>query len=113
MSRVAVAVLTLFVAGVAAASEVPVIAIERTCNAAKPLDAQDTQPVETCVRDEREARLQLQAQWVTFAENNRRTCVEQTLVGGYPSYVDVLTCLEMYGPSAGGASTRPRRKFGQ
>ena len=86
------------------------ISIERTCGAAKPLDAQDTSPVET---DEREARAQLEAQWGRFAESNRNVCVQQTYVGGYPSYDDVLTCLQMYGPSAAGASTRTRRRFGQ
>jgi hypothetical protein len=114
MSRVlAAAAVLLFLAGIAAAAEFPVISIERTCSAAKPLDAQDTTPVETCLRDEREARAQLEAQWHRFAESNRSVCVQQTYVGGYPSYDDVLTCLQMYGPSSAGASTRTKRKFGQ
>jgi hypothetical protein len=79
-------------AGGAAAAEFPTISIERTCRAAKPLDAQDTAPVETCMRDEREARAQLQAQWGGFAESNRNVCLQQTYVGDYPSYDDVLTC---------------------
>ena len=70
MSRLALAVTVLGLAtGVAAAAEFPVISIERTCGAAKPLDAQDTSPVETCLRDEREARAQLEAQWGGFAES--------------------------------------------
>jgi hypothetical protein len=79
--------------------------------AAKPLDAQDISPVETCTRGEREARA-ARTQWATFAEGNRRLCFEQTNVAGYPSYVDVLTCFQIYGPSSAGASTRPKRKFG-
>ena len=114
MSRLALAVTVFGLAtGAAAAAEFPVISIERTCSAAKPLDAQDTSPVETCLRDEREARTQLEAQWGRFAESNRNVCVQQTYVGGYPSYDDVLTCLQMYGPSSAGASARTRRKFGQ
>ncbi len=113
MSRLTVAVTVLgLVTGAAAAAEFPMISIERTCSAAKPLDAQDTSPVETCLRDERAARAQLEAQWDRFAESNRNVCV-QTYVGGYPSYDDVLTCLQMYGPSPAGVSTRKRRKFGQ
>ena len=88
-------------AGGAAAAKFPVISIERTCSAAKPLDAQDTNPVETCLRDEREARAQLEAQWGRFAESNRNVCVRQTYVA---SYDDVLTCLQMYGPSSAGGS---------
>jgi hypothetical protein len=114
MSRLTLAVAVLGLAtGVAAAAEFPAISIDRTCGAAKPLDAQDTSPVETCLRDEREARAQLEAQWGRFAESNRNVCVQQTYVGGYPSYDDVLTCLQMYGPSSAGASTRRKRNFGQ
>jgi hypothetical protein len=58
-------------------------------------------------------RAQLEAQWGRFAESNRNVCVQQTYVGGYPSYDDVLTCLQMYGPSSAGASTRRKRNFGQ
>jgi hypothetical protein len=99
--------------GVAAAAEVPTIPIERTCRAAKPLDAQDTQPVETCLRDERAARSELQGEWARFAESQRRLCVEQTNTGGFPSYVEVLTCLEMYGPAPSAPVRRARRQFGQ
>ena len=35
-------------------------------------------PVETCLRDEREARAQLETQWSRFAESNRNVCVQQT-----------------------------------
>ena len=70
MSRLTLAVTVLgLVTGAAAAAECPVIPIERTCSAAKPLDAQDTSPVETCLRDERAARAQLEAQWDRFAES--------------------------------------------
>jgi hypothetical protein len=61
-------------AGLAAAAELPAISIERTCRAAKPLDAQDTQPVESCVRDEREARSELEVHWAKFGEGHRRLC---------------------------------------
>jgi hypothetical protein len=114
MSRLALALTVLGLAsGAVAAAEFPVIPIERRCSAATPLDAQDTSPVETCLRDEREARAQPEAQWSRFAANDRDVCVQQTYVGGYPSYDDVLTCLQMYGASPAGVSTRTRRKFGQ
>ena len=35
-----------------------------------------------------------------FAESNRNVCV-QTYVGGYPSYDDVLTCLQNVRPELG------------
>jgi hypothetical protein len=113
MSRLALTISAFLVAGTAIAAEFPTISIERTCSAAKPLDAPDTQPVENCTREEREARSQLEAKWRSFAENNRRICAEQTNIGGYPSYADVLTCLEMYGPSSAGSGMRPKHKFAQ
>jgi hypothetical protein len=114
MSRLAIIAAALAVTtGLAAAAEFPAISIERTCRAAKPLDAQDTNPVETCLRDETAARSELQAQWARFNESQRRICAEQTHVGGYPSYVDVLTCLQMYEVGASAAGRRLRRQFGQ
>ena len=114
MSRLAVAASALAIAtGIAAAAEFPTIAIERTCRTAQPLDSQDTQPVEHCTQEEREARAQLEAQWAKFAADKQRLCVEQTNLGGYPSYVEVLTCLQMYEWGASGAAPRPKRRFGQ
>jgi hypothetical protein len=114
MSRLALAAAALAVVmGLATAAEFPAISIERTCSAAKPLDAEDTRPVENCTREERDARSQLEAQWATFPENNRRLCVEQTSIGGYPSYVDVLTCLQMYQTGPAPAGRRPKRQFRQ
>jgi len=108
MCRRALLAATLAIAtSVAAAAEFPTISIERTCRGAQPLDAQETRPVETCARDEREARSQLEAQWAKFAEHNRR------LFGDSPSYVEVLTCLQMYDSNASGASAPPKRRFGQ
>jgi hypothetical protein len=114
MLRLAAIASTLAVtAGLAAAAELPAISIERTCRAAKPLDAQDTQPVDSCVRDEREARSELEAHWAKFGEGHRRLCVEQTSIGGSPSYVDVLTCLQTYQPGFSTLAPRPKRQFGQ
>ena len=44
----------------------------------------------------RSARAELQRQWAQFDPVNRTSCVEETGLGGYPSYVEVLTCLQMY-----------------
>jgi hypothetical protein len=87
----------------------PVISIERTCGPAKPLDAQDMSPVETCLRGARAARNPVEQ-----VRGEQPQCLRpaDTYVGGYPSYDDVLTCLHMYGPSSAGASTGTRRRFG-
>src|SRR5438874_931861 len=80
-----------------AAEEVPRFNIESTCRAVQPLGPEDTDPFRGCMRDETAAEADLNRQWARFAPGDRSNCVEETGIGGYPSYVEVLTCLQMYG----------------
>jgi hypothetical protein len=48
-----------------------------------------------CSRDEAIALLQLQQAWTEFAGADKQTCVGETTIGGFASYVELLTCLEM------------------
>jgi hypothetical protein len=91
----------------ALAAEVPGLAIEATCRAAPRLEASDPDPYQSCMKDEQAARSELEQQWASFNPQHRETCMEQTRVGGSPSYIDVLTCLQMY---AGMPPTRPPRR---
>ena len=51
------------------------------------------------------ARTQLEKVWTTHTTQQRTECVSlEGVGGGSPSYVDVLTCLEMYATR----SVRPR-----
>jgi hypothetical protein len=49
-----------------------------------------------CLRQERSARDQLQAQWSQFAPSDRAMCTSAARITGGtpPSYVDLLTCLQ-------------------
>jgi hypothetical protein len=89
--------LVLFAAPVVAlAGELPRLDVEASCRAAQPLNGQDRDPYQGCMRDEMEARTQLEQQWASFNDQYRDTCIQETNVEGSPSYVDVLTCLQMY-----------------
>lgn len=55
------------------------------------------QSVKSCVNDEQNARQQLQKQWSTFPASNRKSCATEENIGGTPSYVSLLTCLQMPG----------------
>jgi hypothetical protein len=55
-------------------------------------------PASACQADEEHARDALAARWSEFKPNARTTCVEGASFGGPPSYVEVLTCLEMKKP---------------
>src|SRR5690349_15194768 len=54
-----------------------------------------SQQYKSCVRDEQNARQQLQGRWTTFPAAQRTSCASQESVGGTPSYVSLLTCLQM------------------
>ncbi|SEF89590.1 hypothetical protein [Bosea lathyri] len=69
--------------------------IEQTCrNAGEPAVA-GRPPNQACRDDERKAETTLQQRWSQYPAASRVTCVESTGLGGPPSYVQVLTCLEM------------------
>jgi hypothetical protein len=48
-----------------------------------------------CMKDEQDARVQLTSQWETFIASDRATCTQNETTGGSPSYVELLTCLQM------------------
>ena len=51
--------------------------------------------VERCSQDETAALWQLKMEWVQFVGADKRSCVETTQTGGFASYVELLTCLQM------------------
>ena len=55
-------------------------------------------PASACVADEEKARDQLQAKWSQYPLAARDSCVDGAKLGGPPSYVQVITCLEMKQP---------------
>jgi len=48
-----------------------------------------------CSQDEAEALEQLKANWAQFTGVDKSTCHSLATVGGFASYVELLTCLEM------------------
>lgn len=88
----------------AAAQQLPRFDIQASCRSAQALTVEDRDPVQGCMRDEAEAERQLQAIWGGAAATHRETCAAQARLVGSPSYVEVLTCLQMY---QGAASTAP------
>jgi len=79
----------------AEAQQLPRLDIEATCKAAPRLLASDANPFEGCMQDERDAERELQGMWSGAAPAHRETCAGEAQVGGSPSYVDMLTCLQM------------------
>lgn len=72
--------------------------IEQTCRHADEPATGVGRPNQVCREDERNAEASLQQRWTAFPVSNRGSCVEGAKLGGPPSYVQVLTCLEMAAP---------------
>ena len=83
---------------VAVADRVPAFDIARSCK----LDTAATtgpsvdQSLKNCVNDENRARQELVSQWPKFSASSKAQCIPLEGIGGDPSYVSLLTCLQMY-----------------
>ena len=77
----------------AARVQVPNFDIKKACSIHVP-DMIGTP--QSCERDERAARDELKRVWATFPASVRRTCLAYVNIGGMPSYVELLTCGQMY-----------------
>jgi hypothetical protein len=78
------------------ADAVPRYDIRRTCRAAVTLAAgSEGRTVESCMAGEEAARKDLEKQWAKVPAAERTQCVGTVAVGGSPSYVELLICLEM------------------
>jgi hypothetical protein len=82
---------------VAVADRLPKFDISRSCK----LDVAATagltvdQSIKSCINDEQKARQQLASQWSKFPAASRASCTSQESIGGTPSYVSLLTCLQL------------------
>lgn len=79
------------------ADRVPTFDISRSCK----LDLAATaglsidQSLKGCVGDEKRAHKTLAIQWSKFSAPSKAECIPQESIGGTPSYVSLLTCLQM------------------
>jgi hypothetical protein len=48
-----------------------------------------------CSHDESDALQQIKKEWPQFSDHDRSACLTEATVGGFESYVELLTCLEM------------------
>ena len=82
---------------VAVADQVPMFDIAKSCklDVAATTGLTDNQPVKSCMNDEQKAQQQLATQWSTFPAANKAQCGSMEAIGDTPSYVSLLTCLQM------------------
>jgi hypothetical protein len=49
-----------------------------------------------CTKDETDAKNELGKSWPQFGASDKQACVGESSIGGAQSYVELLTCLEMF-----------------
>jgi len=76
---------------IAVSDTVPKFDIVRECR----FEGGSTVEFDRCSQDEAEALEQLKANWAQFTGVDKNTCLSVAMIGGFASYVELLTCLEM------------------
>ena len=78
-----------------ASDSVPKFDVERTCEPVAAASGLPGRDAPACQRDEQDARNTLQQDWTQYSSIQRSRCTGLVATGGPPSYVELLTCLEM------------------
>ena len=77
------------------ADAVPKFNVEQTCRRAGEVSVSLGRSAGDCKRDEDDAHGKLQQDWAQYSPAQRTSCVRFSSLGSSPSYVELLTCLEM------------------
>jgi hypothetical protein len=77
------------------ADKVPQLSFEQSCRAAVEAAATPNRDENACLADERQAKAKLEQEWTKFTAAQRQHCTRLSTTGGPPSYVELLTCVEM------------------
>ena len=88
---------------VAVSDTVPKFDIARECRS----EGELTVEFDRCQQDEAAALEQLRSSWMQFIFGDKSTCLASATIGGFASYVELLTCLEM-ARDVGNADNNPR-----
>ena len=78
-----------------AADGVPILKVEPSCKAAGAVGLGMGRTAESCMNDEKAAREDLIKTWSTFSADDKTHCLSMISTGGSPSYVELISCLEM------------------
>jgi hypothetical protein len=73
---------------------IPALDINKSCKSVSSLAVGQVSS-EKCVEQENAAKAELQKTWSTFAAGDRERCTGLATAGGYPSYIELLSCVQM------------------
>ena len=80
---------------VLAADPVPKFDTGPICRSAGAAAVMATRNTASCEQDENNARATLEKEWSQFTPSDKARCGRLVTLGGGPSYVELLTCLEL------------------
>jgi hypothetical protein len=86
-----------------AADPFPSFDVAKNCKAEVAENSGIGETLESCTRDEEQARQELMPQWDHYTKEDKATCIREAGLDGSPSYVELQTCLEI-------ADDKPRTK---
>ena len=96
LNRVVIASLLLGLrVTVAVADGPPKLDVTTTCDAAARYSIVAGRDNEACLGDEREAERAIAQNWSKYNADDKTQCVGTVTTGGPPSYVELLSCLEI------------------
>jgi hypothetical protein len=78
------------------ADTIPRVNYTQTCRIESQQTGATEQDREACDRDEEAALDQLKKDWSKYSAGDKGNCISSTTGGYLPSYVELVTCLEMY-----------------
>ena len=81
--------------GFAVADGPPKLNVGPSCDAAARGAVSLGRNAEACMRDERDAQDQLTNNWSQYSRAHKTQCVGMTNRGGPPSYVELISCLDI------------------
>jgi hypothetical protein len=76
---------------IAVSDAIPRLDVEKECR----FEGGSSEVFDRCMRDENQAQSEIPAVWPKVTEADRNGCVSEATGGGYQSYIELLTCLEM------------------
>jgi hypothetical protein len=97
--HVPIVILTTF-SPIAVADNVPNFDVVKECR----FEGGAAVDFDRCRQDEAVALEQLKAGWAQYVIADKRTCLTTATVGGFSSYVELLSCLQMSRDANGGDS---------
>lgn len=93
------------------ADRIPQLAYQTSCRGAiEATKAAGGRNENACLQDEKAAQATLQQEWPQFSSDQKGHCLRLQNAGGSPSYVELLTCVELGKIAKNLNATQPVRK---